>query len=94
MSRPSIAPRRHDPYWDVDGTGAQRLRTKQRVIRIVIWLGIVAILAVVATRLPSIDPDYLIRGAGRPVLAAALLTVLGAAALLALARIRHVSRHG
>ena len=93
MSRLSIAPRRHDPYWDVDGTGAQRLRNKQRFVRIIIWLGIVVVLAFVATQLPSIDPEYLIRGDGRPILAGALLTVLGAAALLALARIRHVSRH-
>ena len=93
MSRLSLAPRRHDPYWDTDGVGARHARTRHRLIRMAIWLAIVAILALVATRLPAVDPDYLIRGAGRPILAGALLTVLGAAALLALARIRHVSRH-
>jgi hypothetical protein len=92
VSRLSIAPRRHDPYWDMDGAGAQRVRTKQRVVRLAIWVVLVAVFAFAATRLPAIDPDYLIHGDGRPLLAGALLTLLGAAALLALARVRYVSR--
>ena len=92
MSRLSAAPRRHDPYWDIDGTGARRQRTRQRFVRVVIWLAVVAALAVLATRLPAIDPAFLMSGSGRPILAAALLTILGSAALLALARIRHATR--
>lgn len=92
MSRPSVAPRRHDPYWDMDGADARHQRTKQRITRLAAWVVIVAILGLVLTRLPSIDPEFLIQGQGRPILAGALLTILGAAALLALARVRHVSR--
>ncbi|HEX2754235.1 MAG TPA: hypothetical protein VHM48_02155 [Candidatus Limnocylindrales bacterium] len=92
MSRLSLTLHRHDPYWDMDGAGARHQRTKQRVVRIAIWFTLVAALAYVATRLPAVDPDYLISGAGRPILAGALLTLLGAAALLALAHVRHVSR--
>ena len=92
MSRPSLA-HRHDPYWDVDGTGARNQRTRQRVVRLATWVVVVAILGVVATRLPTVDPEYLLHGEGRPILAGALMTVLASAALLALARIRHVSRN-
>ena len=92
MSRLSIAPRRHDPYWDMDGRGARHLRSRQRLVRLAIWVAIVAVFAIAATRLPTIDPDYLFNGDGRPLLAGALLTLLGAAALLALVRVRTVSR--
>jgi hypothetical protein len=92
MPRLSIAPRRHDPFWDLDGAGARRQRTQRRLTRYVVWLVVLAALAVVLTRLPAIDPEFLVQGGGRPILAGALLTLLGAAALLALARVRHVSR--
>jgi hypothetical protein len=84
--------RRHDPYWDMDGKGARLQRTKQRLIRLAVWVAVVAVLAFAATRLPSIDPEYLFQGAGRPILGGALLTILGSATLLALARVRHVNR--
>ena len=92
MSRLSPTLRRHDPYWDLDGAGAQHDRTRQRLIRVATWLVIIAILAVVLTRLPSLDPEFLLRGEGRPLLAGGLMTILGAAALLALARVRNLSR--
>ena len=91
MSRPSIAPRRHDPYWDLDGANAQRHRTRQRVVRAAAWFVILVALGFMATRMPSIDPDFLLRGEGRPVMAAALFGLLGSAAILALARIRNTS---
>lgn len=84
--------RRHDPYWDMDGKGARLQRTKQRLVRLAAWVAVVAVLAFVATRLPSVDPEFLFRGSGRPILGGALLTILGSAALLALARVRHVNR--
>lgn len=92
MSRLSLAPRHHDPYWDMDGKGARRLRTKRRFIHAIVWFLVVLALAFVSTRLPTVDPDYLIAGGGRPILAGALLAMLGAAALLALSRVRHVGR--
>ncbi len=92
MSRLTLAPRRHDPYWDMDGSGARQLRTKQRLVRLATWVAIVALLAFALTRLPSVDPEYLIHGGGRPILAGALLTLLGSAALLALVRVRRVNR--
>ena len=92
MTRLSPTSSRHDPYWDMDGTGVQRLRTKRRAVRMVIWLVIVAALAFLATRMPTLDPNFVITGEGRPVMAAALLGLLGSAAILALVRIRHTSR--
>ena len=92
MSRLTLAPNRHDPYWDLDGANAQRHRIKQRVVRAVAWFVILLALAFMATRLPSIDPEFLLRGEGRPVMAAALFGLLGAAAILALARIRNTSQ--
>jgi len=93
VTRLSLAPRSHDPYWDMDGKGARRQRTKQRLVRYVTWVLILVIFALAAANLPRIDPEYLVRGDGRPLMAGALLTLLGAAALLALARIRR-SSHG
>jgi hypothetical protein len=90
LSRLSVAPRRHDPYWDMDGAGARRVRTQRRVVRLGIWFLVVVALAVVASQLPAVDPEYLLHGAGRPLMAGALLTLLGAAALLALARMHRV----
>ena len=92
MTRQSTAPRHHDPYWDMDGAGVQRRRTKRRIIRTLIWFIVVLALAFLATRLPTLDPNYVIQGEGRSVLAAALLGILGSAAGLALVRIRHTSR--
>jgi len=92
VTRLSLAPNRHDPYWDLDGANAQRHRTKQRIVRTTAWLVILVALGFMATRLPSIDPDFLLRGEGRPVMAAALFGLLGAAAILALARIRNTSK--
>ena len=92
MTRLSPTARRHDPYWDMDGVGARHERTRQRLVRLATWVVILAILAIAASRLPAIDPEFLIRGEGRPIFAGALMTILGAAALLALARIRHVSK--
>jgi hypothetical protein len=76
----------------MDGSGARRSRTQARAQRYAIWLAVLVALAVALTRLPAIDPEFLVHGEGRPILAGALLTILGAAALLALARVRHVSR--
>ena len=90
MSRLSLAPR-HDPYWDMDGQGARRDRTKRRVLRYVTWMLMLAVAALAGLQLSTIDPDYLLRGDGRPVMAAGLLGLLGAAAILALARIRHAA---
>ena len=92
MHRLSLAPRRHDPYWDMDGRGARRVRTKRRFAQAVVWSLVVLALAYMSTRLPTIDPEYLVTGGGRPILAGALLTLLGAAALLALSRVRHANR--
>ena len=91
MSRLAAALRRHDPYWDMDGAGARRQRFQRRFVRFITWTLIVIVLAFAATRLPAIDPEYLVRGDGRPILGGALLLILGSAALLALARVRSVS---
>ena len=83
---------RRDPYWDMDGVGARRARIRKALVRYSAWLLILAVFVLVALNLPAIDPEYLIRGDGRPILAGALLALLGSAALLALARVRHTSQ--
>ncbi len=92
MTRLTQTLRRHDPYWDMDGAGARHERTRQRLVRLATWVAIVAILGIVATRLPTLDPEFLLRGEGRPIFAVALMTILASATLLALVRIRHASR--
>jgi hypothetical protein len=92
VPRLSLATRSHDPYWDLDGAGVRRDRLQRRFVRSAVWLAVLAVLVIVATRLPAIDPAFLLTGSGRPILAGALLSLLAAAALLALARVRHVGR--
>jgi hypothetical protein len=83
----------HDPFWGLDGTNAQHTRLRRKVTRSVtlVFVAILAALlvALFATRLPTVDPGYLLTGEGRPILAAAILTILGSTMLLGLARLRH-----
>ena len=90
MPRMTIS--RRDPYWDMDGESARRTRLRRTSIRSASWLLILGVFVLAALNLPSIDADYLIRGTGRPVLAGALMALLGSAALLALARVRRVGQ--
>jgi hypothetical protein len=76
----------------MDGKGARRVRAKRRFAQLAVWFLVVLALAFVSTRRPAVDPEYLIAGGGRPILAGALLAMLGAAALLALSRVRRVGR--
>jgi hypothetical protein len=75
----------------MDGVGARRQRIRRRIVRFAIWVLILSVVAAASLNLPAIDPDYLVHGDGRPLMAGALLGLLGAAALLALARIRHTT---
>lgn len=93
MRRLTLTPNHHDPYWDMDGKNAHRSRILRRFAHWAKILIVVLTLALLATRLPSIDPSILTGPAGKPILAAAIFSILGAAALLAVARIRSVSRH-
>jgi hypothetical protein len=93
MNRLSLAPHRRDPFWDLEGTGARRDRQKRLLVRYVAWVLLIAVLALVVTHLPAIDPSYLASPEGKPVLAAGLFGLLGAAAILALARVRRIGHH-
>lgn len=79
---------RHDPFWDMDGAGARRARNQRRFARYATWLIALLVIAVVATRLPSVDTDFLVNGAGRPILGGAILALLAASVLLALGKMR------
>ena len=87
MPRLSLA-RRHDPFWDIDGEGARRARSQRRLVRYGTWLIALLVVAIVASQLPTVDPDFLVRGDGRPLLAGAIMTLLASSVLLALARMR------
>ena len=83
----------HDPFWGLDGRSAQHARLRRRVTRFVtlVFVGILAALlvALLATRVPSVDPQYLLTGEGRPILVTAILSLLGSTMLLGLSRLRH-----
>ena len=82
---------RHDPFWDMDGKGARRSRLRRRFVKAAVALIGVLVLGLVISQLRTIDPQFLISGDGRPVLAGVLLTLLGSMILLALARMRGVA---
>jgi hypothetical protein len=93
VTRLSRAPNRHDPYWDLDGAGARRARDQRKSIKRGAMLVAIVLVAFLVTRLPAIDPTVLMSPEGKPLLAGALLSLLGVSVLLALARMRYVSRH-
>lgn len=87
---------RADPFWDLDGVSAQRSRRRRQITRALTAVLLVALAigvgATLATRIGDIDPTF-IRDAGRPILATAILSLLGAAVLIGLSRMRRpVSR--
>jgi hypothetical protein len=92
VPRLSLASNRHDPFWDMDGAGAQRVRKQRRFARYLTWLIAVLVLALVATKLPSVDAQFLISGPGRPILGGAILALLAASVLLALGKMRNPNR--
>ena len=89
MPRLSLASNRHDPFWDMDGAGARRVRTQRKFARYATWLIALLVVVVVATQLPTFDAEFLISGAGRPILGGAILALLAASVLLALGKMRH-----
>jgi hypothetical protein len=78
----------HDPFWDMDGKGARRARLRRRFVRYAVLLIAILAVGVLVTRLPTVDPQYLISGEGRPIMAGALLALLGSSILMALAWMR------
>jgi hypothetical protein len=80
--------RRPDPFWD-DGRGARRARLQRRIVRLGVAFIALVLIVLLVTRLPAIDPAFLLTGGGRPILAGALLALLGSSVLLGLARMRH-----
>lgn len=89
MPRLTPSSNRHDPFWDMDGKGARRVRMKRRFVRYATWLISLLVIAVVATRLPTVDVAFLVSGAGRPILGGAILALLAASVLLAVGKMRH-----
>jgi hypothetical protein len=71
--------------------GSRRLR--RRFVRGAVALIAILVLGLVVTQLPTIDPQFLLSGDGRPVLAGALLALLASMILLAVARMRHTATH-
>lgn len=84
---------RHDPYWGVDGKSASRSRHQRQFFRWGVRLVAILAIAVIVTRLPAVDPSILATPEGRPILGAAIFSLLAASMLLALARIRSAGRH-
>ena len=87
MNRLSLAHRR-DPNWDLDGRAARRSRSQRRLVGWGVRLVMLLVVAVLVTRLPAIDASILTAPEAKPILAAAVFSLLAAFALLAVARIR------
>jgi ABC-type Mn2+/Zn2+ transport system permease subunit len=92
MPLPTVSTRRHDPFWDLDGSAARRSRSQRKFLRVgLVVLGILFV-AFVAVRLPAFDPQLLTTSGNlRPVLAIALFALLASCALVAAVRIRGTS---
>jgi hypothetical protein len=86
----SVAVRQGDPF---DGRGARVARIRRRIVRWALALVVIMFLALLVTRLPSIDTAAIVRGFGKPILAGALLSLLAVSVLLALARIKTAGRN-
>lgn len=78
----------HDPYWDMDGRSARRSRLRRQIIRFGVRLVAILAIVVLVTRIPSIDPTVLTAPEAKPILAAAVLSMLAVFMLLALAKMR------
>jgi hypothetical protein len=89
MTIPSRSTDRHDPFWDMDGKGARRVRLQRRLMRSAMLLLALVAVAVLVSHIPTIDPEFLVSGGGRPILAGMLLALLGTSILIALSRMRH-----
>ena len=91
MQLPSLS-RRHDPFWDLDGSAARRSRSQRKFLRGGLLVLGTLFVAFVAARLPAFDPALVTtNGNLRPVLAVALFALLASCALLAAVRIRGTS---
>jgi len=82
---------RHDPFWDMDGKASRRARLRRKFVRYGTLLVGALLIAVAVTRLPAIDPQFLIFGDGRPILFGALIALLGSTILIGLAWVRRGS---
>lgn len=82
---------RHDPFWDMDGKNARRARIRRKFVRYGTLLVGALLIAVAVTRMPAIDPQFLIFGEGRPILFGALVALLGSTIFIGLAWVRRGS---
>ena len=89
MSRLSLSNARHDPFWDLDGKTVRRSRSRRKFVRTTVLALVAVIVGLLATRLPAVDPTFLVSPDGRPILAAAIFALLGSTILLGLSRLRH-----
>ena len=92
MTRLPGSSRAHDPYWGMDGPTASHARLRRTIVRRAGLLLLALVVVGIATRLPAIDATAIVTGYGKPILAGAIVAVLGAAVLLALARLRVAHR--
>jgi hypothetical protein len=92
VHRLSFPAARHDPFWDMDGKGARRSRLRRKATRTLVYVLVALVIAIVATRLPAIDPQFILSSDGRPFLAASIFTLLGSTILLGLARLRRPAK--
>jgi hypothetical protein len=92
VTRLSLA-QRHDPYWDVDGKSARRSRHQRQLLRLAVRTIAIVAIVVLATRLPAIDPTVVSAPEAKPILAAAVLSLLVVFMLLALVKMRSADPH-
>jgi hypothetical protein len=50
------AANRHDPWWDLEGAGARRLRRMRHIEALMAWLGVVAVSLLAVVGAGPIEP--------------------------------------
>ncbi len=89
MPRMTLNHRRHDPFWDLEGTAVRHARSQQRLFQAGLVFLVVLFLGTVFARLPGFDPQLVTtNGSLRPVLAVALTALLLSCILVAANRFR------
>jgi hypothetical protein len=95
MRRWILKPRRHDPFWDLDGSAVRRSRTQRRLFTVGLAVLVVIFVGLVVARLPAFDPQLITtNGSLRPVLGVAILALLASCFLIAAERFRMTSLRG
>jgi hypothetical protein len=92
MPHLALTATKHDPFWGMDGKNARRTRFRRKFVRTVVFVIAALVAVVLITRLPAIDPSFLMVENGRPLLTGVIFALLASTILLGLVRLRRSQR--